>query len=169
MGYVADGDIADLFKPDSTQLAGHRITERAGGYLHERAVHHTPVAQKPPGVPERDWLRARRGRRPGTLRDRWHTLPVVETADGFEVEEENDDPVVRHVEYPTRPHLIVPRDPEGWLRWWWKDGAIAFAKVVHHPGTQGSYMLAKALAELSVEWHRIAAEEVARWAEGYWA
>jgi len=54
------------------------------------------------------------------------------------------DPLFPYVEYPTRPHLIVPR-AGGWLRWV-AGGSAHFARTVHHPGTKGRNVIDPILA-----------------------
>jgi hypothetical protein len=176
VSYKADGDIADLFKPATVERTARRIVKRTGDFMLERVESHTPIAKVPPGVDIGEWLMARGGRAPRHLRDSWRVTDVMvtgqwltgEDVSGLRIELWTDDPVAPHVEYPTRPHLIVPHDPDGWLRWWDEHGGIHFAKVVHHPGTQGSFMMAKTIAETDVEWDVIGREEVTRWADSYW-
>lgn len=44
-------------------------------------------------------------------------------------------------------------------------GHVIYARVVHHPGTRGAHMMAKAIADLEIEFTRIAQEEMQRWAD----
>lgn len=52
------------------------------------------------------------------------------------------------VEVGTRPHVIRPKRPNGWLRWVGSDGRVHFAKVVHHPGTSAQPHLRPALDDI---------------------
>ncbi|MFI7449543.1 hypothetical protein ACIBQX_18750 [Nonomuraea sp. NPDC049714] len=51
------------------------------------------------------------------------------------------------MEVGTRPHIIRPKRPDGWLRFM-VDGKVVFARVVHHPGTRPYAYLRRALATL---------------------
>jgi hypothetical protein len=77
---------------------------------------------------------------------------------GATAELRNDAPYARYVEYPTRPHIIRPKEGHGFvgplkrgqsrraiddigthrvaLRWY-VGGRAVFAKMVRHPGTPG--------------------------------
>lgn len=46
--------------------------------------------------------------------------------------------------YGTRPHIIAARNKE-YLRFVTKGGRIVFTKRVHHPGTEGSYFIDRAM------------------------
>lgn len=174
MGYHEEGDLEDLFRPDTASRCARRITERVGERLQLRVKEFTPLALPPPNVSAGEWIRSRGGRVPGHLRDSWRVSSVDRVrfdlhGEEYEVEVYTLDPIAPHVEYPTQPHVITPRDPDGWLRWWdRRTGQIRFARIVHHPGTHGTYMMQRALAALRVEWHVIAREEVAEWARTYW-
>lgn len=163
MGY-SGGSLASLGATEPMVRAAERTTRRVGELLQERVKHHTPVAKPPPGA-EAEWQAARK-RIPGTLKESWHVgrVRVLEGGRLHEVDVYSDDPIAPHVEYPTRPHIIMPRRPGGWLRFWDRLGRTVFARLVHHPGTGGSYMMATALAEVAIEWEQIGAEEMAVWA-----
>lgn len=165
MGYRSDGDIADLFREEPIRHCAERIRTRVGDDLRDRVRAHTPVATPPPGAWS-EWLHARR-RLPGTLRDSWevhvHELP----GERYVVDVVTQDPVAPYVEWDTEPHLIVPKEPGGVLRFWDREGALQFARSVHHPGTRGQHMMAKALAEVAVSWKVIAEEEFREMARTY--
>lgn len=57
------------------------------------------------------------------------------------------EPYGLFMEVSTRPHIIRPRNPNGWLRWF-AGGKVHFAKVVHHPGTRAQPHLRPALEDL---------------------
>ncbi|MER7131254.1 HK97 gp10 family phage protein [Streptosporangium saharense] len=58
------------------------------------------------------------------------------------------EPYGLFVEVGTRPHVIRPKNPNGWLRWAGSDGKVHLAKVVHHPGTRAQPHLRPALEDL---------------------
>ncbi|MEV0584104.1 hypothetical protein [Nonomuraea sp. NPDC050310] len=58
------------------------------------------------------------------------------------------EPYGLFVEVGTRPHVIRPRTPGGWLRWVGSDGKVHFARQVHHPGTAAQPHLRPALDDL---------------------
>lgn len=174
MGYTGE-PLASLFEDDFVDETSRAIVDEVGKFLLDRVQHHTPVHVPLPGqenfnaktVHER-W-RERGGRRPGTLRDSWYRNEVV-VAEGdlFVVTVATDDPIAPYVEYPTRPHVIRPKDPDGYLRFRVKpDGHVVFAQVVQHPGTEGSYMMQKALADVRGEWQAIARRVIAEHAVRY--
>jgi hypothetical protein len=163
MSYTSNANLEDLFDPRPLERTEKRIVKRVGEELHTRVRRHTPVAKPPPGA-WAEWLGARK-RSPGTLKNSWRIGDVDVVIDGelYRVAVYTLDPVAPHVEWNTQPHLIVPKDPNGLLRYWDRSGGKVFAKVVHHPGTRGVHMMATALTEVVVAWRRIAAEEVRIW------
>jgi hypothetical protein len=58
------------------------------------------------------------------------------------------EPLGLFVEVGTRPHVIRPKNPRGWLRWTGPDGRVHFAKKVNHPGTRAQPHLRPALEDL---------------------
>lgn len=167
MGYRARGRLADFGRAGPLEAAARRTTERVGRLLHDLTVEHTPVAKPPPGV-EQEWLRSR-DREPGTLKASWKVgeVMVSEGVDGrvYSIEVWTNDPIAPYVEWPTLPHLIMPRSPGGVLRFWNEFGHTIYATIVHHTGTKGSYMLTTALALVAQQWQEIGAEEMRRWAD----
>lgn len=164
MSYHSNADLADLFRPEPLDLATHRIVRRVGEDLQSRVRHHSPVAGPPAASVTADWLAARH-RRPGHLRDSWQVgeVEVILAGELLRIAVYTLDPVAPHVEWDTAPHLIVPKDPNGMLRYWDRFGNLVFAKVVHHPGTRGKHMMATSLVEVAATWQRIGREEVRRW------
>lgn len=53
----------------------------------------------------------------------------------WEIKNEGREEIVRYLEFGTRPHIIVPKDPGGVLAFE-VDGKMVFAKNVFHPGTK---------------------------------
>ena len=81
----------------------------------------------------------------GPFSQGWTAAPTAAT----EVTIHNDMPVSKFVEQPTRPHRIVPKDPNGWLVFPWAKfgGKIFFFKAVNHPGTLGKLVFQYVMAE----------------------
>lgn len=168
MGYVGDtleGLAAPLDR--GVERFGRKAVHEVGEDLHKRVTRHTPVAKESAAdffsYPTGGWRKAR-GRAPGTLKGSWRQGAVVVGVAGeagrFRVPVYTLDPIAPHVEWPTMPHLIFPRKPGGVLTIPTVHGMV-FAKMVLHPGTQGSYMMATALQEVAATWRT----EVARaWA-----
>lgn len=163
MGYHG-GRLASFGRPELMRDAQRRTVERVGPELHRRTVEHTPVAHPPPGHAA-EWLESRK-RAPGTLKASWRVGEVTVNIAGevMSIDVYTNDRIAPYVEYPTVPHLIVPRNPGGVLRFWDKLGKTIYATIVHHTGTRGSYMLTTALAEVAAMWRTIGAEEMERWA-----
>lgn len=57
------------------------------------------------------------------------------------------EPLGLFMEVGTRPHVIRPLRPGGWLRWV-SGGRVHFAQIVHHPGTSPQPHLRPALEDL---------------------
>jgi hypothetical protein len=163
MGYTSQGSLSQFGDPEALLAAARRTVERVGDDLLNRTVEHTPVAKPPPGH-ESEWLEAR-NREPGTLRESWKCgeVTVDEGGTTFTVDVYTNDRIAPYVEWPTRPHLIGA-SPGKMLRFWDSVGNTVYARLVHHPGTAGSYMLTTALAEVAANWQAIGAEEMQQWA-----
>lgn len=184
MSYRADGRVEDFFSPEPMHLAGLRTADRVGNDLKDRVKRHTPVAHPPPGVDVAEWEASRKGRLPGTLRESWERERVREVGGHVTVAVKTDDPTAPLVEWETRPHTIRPKadrapasviatgnprgtvqDGRAHLRFPGQGGGPQYAREVHHPGTRGAHMMATSLAEESVAWQAIGAEEMRRWAD----
>lgn len=152
MGYTG-GSLAELV-PDEQWIIDDavRTARRVGRRLLELVERYTPVAEPDP----RD---DRGGRVPGTLRRSWRLgEPVILPGGRVRIEVFTRDRIAPHVEYPTRPHIIRPRRARA-LRFF-ADGQMVFAMQVQHPGTRGSFMMARAMAQVAVEWRGIARREL---------
>jgi hypothetical protein len=92
------------------------------------------------------------GRPPGHLRSviRWDRgRDVTQYVDiSSPARTPQGEPYGLFMEVGTRPHVIRPKKPGGWLRWFDGDGKIHFARVVHHPGTKAQPHLRPALEDL---------------------
>lgn len=164
MGYKAQGNLADFGKTEAMVAAQERAVARVGQLLQERVRVYTPVAKPPPGA-EQEWLESRK-RQPGTLRDSWQVgeVVVVDGENRMTIDVYTNDSIAPYVEYPTMPHIIIPKNPSGMLMFWDKLGNKVYATIVHHTGTKGSFMMATAIAEVAVMWQEIGADEMNRWA-----
>lgn len=167
MSYRADGAIADLFRAGPIEAASRRIVERVGGDLNRRVTLHTPVASPVNPEAAAQWLSMRNFRYPGELKRSWKVgeVVLVNGARRMQIDVWTEDPIAPYVEWDTRPHLIVPRDPTGVLAFFDKIGNLVFARRVNHPGTRGAHMMATALAEVALSWQDIGGEEVQRWSQ----
>lgn len=167
MGYTG-GSLIDAF-PDFIGEASDRIAERVGDELKEEVSYRTPVAEIPLAyLADRKaggrsgWIKDRKGRQPGTLKESWIVTPVEHRGELVTVSVETEDPVALFVEHDTRPHLIrakhlTPKGNPGYLRF--PQGAqFIFRHQVQHPGTSGVHMMRDSLAELEVRWPQIAEE-----------
>jgi hypothetical protein len=163
-GYRQTGSFAAFGSLDAMLEAARRTTERVGQDLLQRTVEKTPIAKPPPGHAD-EWLISRH-RTPGTLRASWQVGEVTLSSGGrvFEVPVFTNDRIAPYVEWPTMPHIIVPRDPAKMLRFWNGLGQTIYASIVHHTGTRGTYMLTTALAEVAIAWQQIGREEMETWA-----
>lgn len=162
MGYSSTGKLADFGRTEPMVAAVKRTVSRVGQDLLERTKEHTPVAKPPPGAAA-EWLAARK-RAPGTLKESWKCGEVTISEDGktYTIDVYTNDSIAPYVEWPTMPHIIVPRNG-GMLRFWNALGQTVYATVVHHTGTRGSYMLTTAIAEEAVAWQQIGDEEMEQW------
>lgn len=167
MPYRSDKSIADLFDIGPMRRAKRAIVQRTGEYVRDRAAYHSPVAKLPEGLSTHEYIDSRGGRVPGTLKKSWRVgeVQIDLAGDIMTVEVYSLDPIAELVEFPTQPHLIVPRNAGGVLAFP-MNGRTVFATIVHHPGTKGAFMLTTALAEGEAEIERIAREEFEKWARG---
>jgi hypothetical protein len=163
MGFQRRGSLSSFGDTGPMVAACRRTAERVGVVLQARVKHHTPVADPPPGH-EAEWLASRK-RLPGTLRESWRVGDVQHVGNRqFSVDVYTEDEIAPYVEWPTLPHLIVPRRPGGWLRFWTKEGDTVYARIVHHTGTKGSYMMAIGAAETQQLWHELGVKGLEEWA-----
>jgi hypothetical protein len=164
MGYKSIGKLENYGRPEPLIEAARRTVERSTALLRQLTHDHTPVAKPPPGH-EVEWMQSRHGRPPGALKESWKVgeLEVIDAGRLIRMDVYTNDPVAPYVEWPTLPHIIVPR-AGGMLRFWDQFGHTIYARIVHHTGTKGSYMLTTALAEVAVLWQEIGAEEMEKWA-----
>jgi hypothetical protein len=58
---------------------------------------------------------------------------------------------------------IVPKNPNGWLRFVASDGRVIFAKRVMHPGSPGAHMFARGVVKFEAEFHTWANDTIRRW------
>lgn len=175
MPYKQSAPLESLFDEAPLDLALLRAAERAQDRLMTLVKRYTPVSNDPGS--------AEKGRAPGTLRDSWQEGEVEILASGrLRVTVFTERPEAPHVEYPTRPHLITPRadrapasvvstqqprgdaseeTPTPALRFY-VDGRVVYAREVMHPGTQGSFMMHRAIDQMRLELPRILGAELRR-------
>lgn len=164
MGYTSVGKLENFGRREPFERMCRRATKRMGDELHDRTVRHTPVAKPPPGH-EAEWLESRK-RAPETLKKSWRVgeVTVLDQGRRMTIDVYTTDRIAPFVEWPTMPHIIVPKRPGGWLRFWDKLGNTIYARIVHHTGTKGSFMLTTAAAETQALWDEIGGEELDKWA-----
>lgn len=159
MGLTMQGQLHDLF-PDFVEEAAREIATRTQEEMKDGVERRTPTA-KVPFAYHGDvsaWIKDRRGRKPGTLRDRWEAEPVEHLPnDVYRAGVVNRDPIASLVEDDTRPHTIRSKKPTGVLRF--PQGMdFIFRTEVHHPGTEGVHMMRDTLAVTEARWQQIANE-----------
>jgi hypothetical protein len=162
--------LSDLFDTRPIDRAARRMALEVQSRLLERVKELTPVGEPPPGVSEAEWVEARAGRLPGTLKESWERgeIEVISTS-RIRVTVLTRDPIAQYVEEPTRPHVIRPTTPRiagegGILRFWdAQTGRLRFAIEVHHPGTEGAHMMSQALQETVALWPEWVQAELVRW------
>jgi hypothetical protein len=179
MAYRGD-ELTDLVAPLDRGIRrfARRATAKVGDELHHRVRRHTPVSK--PGAPavvasygaSGEWIRARGGRMPGTLKESWEVGEVTVVVEGsaglrYTIPVFTLDPVAPDVEWDTMPHLILPKRPGGRLTIPTPQGMV-YARAVHHPGTRGAHMMATALAEVAASWERVTRDEWAAEARRIW-
>lgn len=167
MGYRGEllTSLADPLERGVRRFASNAVPD-VGRSLRRRVRAHTPVAHETAAVlmsyPSLDaWIRARGGREPGTLKDSWQIGEVEVFLSGSgerrRIAVYTLDPVAPHVEWETRPHLILPKRAK--VLTIPTARGMAYATAVHHPGTRGVHMMATALAEVAAEWRSIVARQ----------
>ena len=61
---------------------------------------------------------------------------ITSTWDGRRILTTATAPYSAILEGGSRPHVIRPRNPDGFLRFTGRDGTVVYAKRVQHPGTR---------------------------------
>jgi hypothetical protein len=163
VGYSANAQLQQLFASGPLERACVRATRRVGRMITEGAADRTPVARRPRAVGRAEWIAARGGRVPGTMKESWETgdveRPGVHT---FAIDSFTLDPAAPHVEWDTVPH-IIRRKKAGALRFW-DDVSIHFREAVNHPGTTGKHMMRDSLSEAEIRQRSILEAELEVWA-----
>lgn len=187
MGYTQVGDVQDWMQQEPLDACADRIRRAALGFLLERVRHYTPVAKL--GVSIEELGGGGRARAPGTLKASWRIVGLEEVRSDDPIVEfveydtrphdirpridrqpasivESRKPRAIRSDSTRRPtdeeidHDVVGRAALRFV----EGGRVIYATVVHHPGTRGAHMLAKALADLQVAWPHLAEIEIERWA-----
>jgi len=157
-----------MLNPTAVTAAGRAMVDKGGEKLAEATRRRTPIDVSPSGGLPRERPR-------GTLRDSITRGPVRQHTStlgrGWQLQVYTEDPVGPYVEWNTRPHEIRPtaehvaraaaEGRQAMLRFF-HEGQIRYAAVVHHPGTQGQHMFARAAAFLEVEVPHMFSEELER-------
>jgi hypothetical protein len=157
VGYTSDGDLADLFDPDLSDLAVREMADAAGEFATVTARELAPVS------PSIDFRRA-----PGTLRDSYKQIDVRPVAHGdgktgWESGVESHDFVARLIEYGVSPHDVSAR-PGSWLVFRaWPSGKIVRAKVVHQHGFVGQHIVSRAITATEFAFDEISEPALRRW------
>jgi hypothetical protein len=171
MGYRG-GSLESLASPleRGVRRFATRATGEVGDFMLKRVRRHSPIAK--PGVASirasysstGEWIRARGGRRPGTLLESWERGEVEVlwrmSGERRRVEVGSDDPVAYWMEHGTPAHFIEAKRADA-LTIPTPLGMV-LRKRVHHPGTEALHMMAKAVQETAVEWRGIVAAEWAK-------
>lgn len=166
MSYSQKGSLVDMLDVDLARETVLHMADVGGDWLLERAILNTPVSYTGLALNYQGFGAART---PGTLKRRWRRGPVEPILHGMHggarVPVENTDPIASFVEYPTAPHVIRPKLPGGVLVFrTWPTGELVHAKVVHHPGTHGQYMLTLAVNAAEIAFDEIVRRPLEEWA-----
>lgn len=153
MGYYPlrnGGRVATIVRPVVARHACRKMAERGGARLTEVTKQNTPIGPAPSAM-ESAVRRAKR--KPGDLR-RSFKQKTLEVLPGgiYRSGVETHDPIAKYVEWPTRPHEILPRRRGGLLAFV-KDGHWVYTKRVWHPGTTGQAMVRISVAKVQAELH----------------
>lgn len=193
MGYTEVGDIEQMFREEPVEQMCERILRRGGDFLLERVRYYTPVAHvdeaveglgrsRAPGTLQRSWkIRFSDGTSGELALEVWTDDPIAEYVEWdtrpHTIEPKRDRGPASVIaaakprairadssRQPTQEELAHDVVGKAALRFV-EHGQVIYARVVHHPGTRGANMMAKAVADLEVEFERIANEEMQRWAD----
>jgi hypothetical protein len=163
------GELRYLFEPELAQGAVHDIADKGGDFLLRRVIDNTPVSYHGIALAHQGFGPGRE-RAPGTLKRSWRRRLGVRRefrrgSVAMVSEVYTNDPIAPFVENDTRPHVIRPKNPNGFLRFRvWPTGELVFARMVRHPGTTGQHMMLAATNAASIEFHHIARGPVQDWA-----
>jgi hypothetical protein len=194
MGYHEEGDIAEMFREEPIEELCERILRRGGDFLLDRVRYYTPVQHvddaaegigghsRAPGTLQRSWKIGYPDGATDTLAlEVWTDDPIAEYVEWdtrpHEIRPKADRGEASIVasgkprairadstRAPSAAELAHDVVGKAALRWV-EGGHVFYARVVHHPGTRGAHMMAKAVADLEAEFERIATEEMQRWAD----
>lgn len=194
MGYQEAGDIEAMFREEPIERLCDRILRRGGDFLLERVRYYTPVQRvdeaveglggstRAPGTLQRSWkIKFSDGTAGELALEVWTDDPVAEYVEWdtrphiIQPKADREAASVVAARKPRATRADGSRPPtqeelahdvvgKAALRFV-EHGHVVYARVVHHPGTRGQHMMAKAIADLEVEFERIAHEEMERWAD----
>lgn len=151
MGYYPlrnGGRAAALVRPVVARHTARKMADHGGARLTELTKQNTPIGPAPSAM-ESAVRRAKR--KPGDLRRSFEQKAVVALpGNRYQSGVETHDPIAPFVEWPTRPHEILPRRRGGLLAFV-KDGHWVYTKRVWHPGTTGQAMVRISAAKVEAE------------------
>lgn len=169
MSYVG-GRLEPLFTPELAEEAAHDMAVDGTVWLHHKIVENTPVSYHGIALGHQGFGHER-PRAPGTLKRSWYLDPdgVHRRRRGADYayigQVKTDDPIAPFVENDTRPHIIRPKNPNGFLRFrLWPSGQLVFAKMVRHPGTTGHHMVLLSENAARVNFAHIVGRRLRLWA-----
>lgn len=194
MGYTEVGDLEEIFDEEPIEEMCRRILDRGGDFLLDRVRYYTPVEHvdeavedgagrsRVPGTLQRSWkLRYPDGATDTLALEVWTDDPVAEYVEWdtrpHEIRPKIDrgpaSILASHLPRATRSDMSrrptqeeLAHDVVGKAALRFVEGGhVIYARVVHHPGTRGAHMMAKAIADLEAEYPRIAGDEWQRTAD----
>lgn len=193
MGYTEVGDIEEMFREEPVEQMCDRILRRGGDFLLERVRYYTPVAKveafegvststRAPGTLQRSWqIKFSDDTASELALEVWTDDPIAEYVEwdtrGHWIMPKADREAASVVtsrkprgirsdstRQPTQEEAAAGVVGKAALRFV-EGGHVIYARAVWHPFTPGKHMMAKAVADLEVEFERIANEEMQRWAD----
>lgn len=165
MGYVANGRLQDLIDPDACEFTARDMAESIGDAFESNVRRLTPRDNSPDRDPSRGLH----------IADTIERTRVRKAGSTYRGEVFTEHPAAPYAEWDTVAHDIRPRAdreaasvletgrPRGTVQdgraalSWRSGGTRVFAKVVHHPGTQGAHMFSRGAAVTQQELDRVCA------------
>lgn len=176
MGFT---QLAPAYRPfehvdDALEHAASDAADRWTEWCRRRAVELSPVASVE-GLSSKQ-LAGSRGRAPGTFKASWRTGNPRRIGRSVTASFYSDDVVAGWIEYGTRPHVIRPKPDRApasvtasgkprktgdaaRLRFY-VGGRVVYARLVHHPGTKGQFIVHRVAQESIPVLERFLSEEL---------
>lgn len=189
MGYVEEGDLESMFDEQPIEDMCDRILRRGGDFLLDRVRYYTPVGSvdetvegigggtpRAPGTLQRSWkIRLADGTEGELQIEVWTDDPIAEYVEwdtrGHWIRPKADREAASVIasakprairadstRLPTQEELAHDVVGKAALRFV-ENGEVIYARAVWHPFTPGKHMMAKAIADLEVEFPKIAEAE----------